>query len=163
REPLGIKRAYAWKLIAAKRVRMLLPDLNSTRVESGGWTEAAIRPLTHSDFSTADQKRLGRKIAKRVENGEKLTAALVKSICDEDRGVERRKAEKQQQEITETPTPFGIIKQMRGQALAWLQSLKEVPSTFWTDAEHEEPGSVQELSEIYVELAAFLGTNKKPR
>ena len=162
RQPLGIKRAYAWKLIAAKRVRMLLPDVDSTSVESGFWTESAIRPLTHSDFNPNDQKRIGKKVAAAVARGEKLTASLVKSICDDERGVERRAAEKQYQEVTETPTPRSIIYEKHIDVQMWLNGFNDVPVEFWSDAESEDAGCVKRLSEKCSELAAFLAT-KKPR
>ena len=86
----------------------------------------------------------------------------MKSICDDERGVERRKAEKQYQEVAATPTAFVIVDQKWGEALLWLKTFKEVPASFWSDAESDEPGCVEKLSETYSKLAAFLAT-KKPR
>ena len=160
RQPCGIQMRQAYRLIQATEVRKLLPVLSDS--DNGIWSEWTIRPLLHKDFSPNDQRRIGKKIATRVKNGEKLTAALVKSICDDERGVERRKAEKQSQEVAATPTAFVIVDQKWGEALLWLKTFKEVPASFWSDAESDEPGCVEKLSETYSKLAAFLAT-KKPR
>lgn len=44
------------------KVRPLLPEFPQI-AESGTWTEGTIRPLLHKDFTPADQKRIGKKIA----------------------------------------------------------------------------------------------------
>lgn len=161
RQPCGIQRAQAYRLIQAMQIRPLLPVVSDS--ETGSWSEWSIRPLLHKDFSPADQKRLGNKIAKRVKNGEKLTASLVKEVCDDDRGVERKAAEKQQQEVAETPTPFEIIKQCRVALRGWIKSLGSVPGEFWVDAETETPGCRKELSETASELASVLADIKSAR
>ena len=53
RQPCGIQRAQAYKLIQAMKLRPLLPEVSAA--ETGGWTEYAIRPLLHKDFTPADQ------------------------------------------------------------------------------------------------------------
>jgi hypothetical protein len=64
RQPCGIKCAMAYKLIAAMKLRPMLPDIISTTgIKDNVWTERAIRPLLHKDFTPADQKRIGKKIA----------------------------------------------------------------------------------------------------
>ena len=80
RQPCGIQMRQAYRLIQATEVRKLLPVLSDS--DNGIWSEWTIRPLLHKDFEPSDQKRLGKKIATRVKNGEKLTAALVKQVCD---------------------------------------------------------------------------------
>ena len=159
RQPCGIKKSQAYSLIKAMEVRVNLPVF-PPMVESGTWTERAIRPLLHKDFSPNDQKRIGKKIATRVKNGEKLTAALVKSICDDERGVERRKAERKWQEVAETPTPRSIIHERHIDVQMWLNGFNDVPVEFWSDAESEDAGCVKRLSEKCSELAAFLATKK---
>ncbi len=95
-KPLGMVARYGQRMMAAASCRLLLPDLNGDgRGDRSGtqfntWTEYVVRPLTHKDFKPADVRRLGKRIATRVNNGEKLTSTLTKKICDEDRGVERK-------------------------------------------------------------------------
>jgi len=161
RQPCGIKKTQAYGLIAAVEVRKLLPSFPPV-AENGTWSERSIRPLLHKRFSPSDQRRLGKKIETLVKNGAKLTAALVKQVCDDDRGVERRAAEKKYQEVAETPTPRSIIHERHIDVQMWLNGFKDVPVEFWSDAESEDAGCVKRLSEKCSELAAFLAT-KKPR
>jgi hypothetical protein len=63
RQPCGVKMRQAYAIIAAMKVRPLLPDFAPGEQY---WTEKAIRPLLHKDFTNADQKRIGKKIATRV-------------------------------------------------------------------------------------------------
>jgi hypothetical protein len=64
RQPCGIKMRHAYELIAAMKLRPLLPDCaTGAKNEPSVWTERAIRPLLHKDFTPADQKRIGKKIA----------------------------------------------------------------------------------------------------
>jgi hypothetical protein len=163
RQPCGIKRSHAWRLIAAMKARPLLPEIQSPNGDSGLWTEGAIRPLLHKDFKPNDQKRIGKKVASAVARGEKLTAALVKSICDDERGVERRKAVKHAEAVAETPTPFGVIKKCRAELRGWIKSLGMVPSAFWEEAESEERGCRKELSAVASELASVLAGVKPAR
>jgi hypothetical protein len=156
RQPCGIKKSYAWQLIAAVDVRPRLPTIDSTDVESGMWTEASIRPLLHKDFEPSDQKRLGKKIATLVKNGEKLTAALVKHVCDEDRGVERRASEKKQAEVAETPTAGGTLAKIFAECALWKQSLGNVPDDFFKEAVAEDSESVTRLIRILGELSSIL-------
>jgi len=165
RQPCGIKANYAYKTIAAMKIRIHLPELCTagTNAEAPVWTEKAIRPLLHKDFKPNDQKRIGKKVAAAVERGEKLTASLVKSICDNERGVERRKAVKHAEAVAETPTPFGVIKKCRAELRGWIKSLGMVPSAFWEEAESEERGGRKELSAVASELASVLAGVKPAR
>ena len=55
RQPCGIKKVHAYRLIAAMKLRPLLPEVSAAD------TEYTIRPLLHKDFTPADQKRIGKK------------------------------------------------------------------------------------------------------
>jgi hypothetical protein len=55
RQPCGIKRAHAYALIQAMKIRPLLPEIPGPP-ENAVWTETSIRPLLHKDFTPADQK-----------------------------------------------------------------------------------------------------------
>lgn len=159
RQPCGIKAAHAYRLIKAKNVRHLLPtfsDNNSPIGEKPLWTEGAMRPLLHKDFKPSDQKRLGRKIATRVKKGDKLTAKLVKEVCDADRGVEKKNRSKAQRAIAKADTPAETIQSMKVDVDLWLSSLGEVPGEFWEDAEKDDPGCVKRLIGALSNLASFL-------
>ena len=54
RQPCGIKRAHAYALIQAMKIRPLLPEIPGPP-ENAVWTETSIRPLLHKDFTPADQ------------------------------------------------------------------------------------------------------------
>lgn len=153
-QPCGIKKSHAYRLIAAKRVRPLLP----TFPESGNgiWTAHSIQPLTHKDFKPADVKRLGKKIATLVKNGEPLTESLVKKVCNEDRGVEKAKFKKKSAEIAAADTPAKAIERMTVEINLWLKSLGMVPGDFWLEAEDDEPGCVESLISALSEFADFL-------
>lgn len=60
RQPCGIRKAHAYALIQAMKVRPLLPEFPGLP-ETGTWTETSIRPLLHKDFKPNDQKRIGKK------------------------------------------------------------------------------------------------------
>ena len=77
RQPCGIKMRHAYELIAAMKLRPLLPDVCASGATDTTWTERAIRPLLHKDFTPADQKRIGKKIATQVKSGEKLTVTAM--------------------------------------------------------------------------------------
>ena len=112
--------------------------------------------MLHKDFEPSDQKRLGKKIATRVKNGEKLTAALVKQVCDEDRGVERRASEKKQAEVAQTPTAGGTLAKIFAECALWKQSLGNVPDDFFKEAVAEDSESVTRLIRILGELSSIL-------
>ncbi len=57
RQPCGIKKVHAYRLIAAMKLRPLLPEVSAADTETV-WTEYTIRPLLHKDFTPADQKRI---------------------------------------------------------------------------------------------------------
>jgi hypothetical protein len=154
RQPCAIKQAHAYRLISAMKLRLLLPELSN--LDNGTWSEGAIRPLLHKEFEPSDQKRLGKKIATRVKNGEKLTAALVKQVCDEDRGVERRASEKKQAEVAETPTAGGTLAKIFAECALWKQSLGNVPDDFFKEAVAEDSESVTRLIRILGELSSIL-------
>jgi hypothetical protein len=155
RQPCGIKKSQAYALIKAKDVRPLLPNINSTT--SGiGWTEKSVAPLLHKDFKPADQKRLGKKIEARVKKGETLTSTLVKTICDEDRGVQRIKKEKHRKQLSVADTPGKVIQKLRVDVNLWRTSLAELPASFWDDAESEDPGCLKTAIAAISELVSFL-------
>ena len=54
RQPCGIKKVHAYRLIAAMKLRPLLPEVSAEDTETV-WTEYTIRPLLHKDFTPADQ------------------------------------------------------------------------------------------------------------
>jgi hypothetical protein len=155
RQPCGIKKTQAYSLIQAMKVRPLLPEF-PPMAESGAWSERAIRPLLHKDFTPADQKRIGKKIAAQVNNGEKLTATLVKSICDADRGVDKQKEEKQKQELKTTKTAAETLLDMELQIQLWMQALGNVSGEFWSDAEADDKGCTKRLSDMASGFASFL-------
>jgi len=155
RQPCGIGRTQGWRLIAASKVRSLLPtfgDSPNGRV----WTERSIRPLTHRDFHESDVRRLGKKIATRVKKGDKLTAELVKEICDLDRGVPKRKKREKDKEVRLADTPAEALRDMQKTTDLWLSSLGKVPATFWEDAVADDSGCVKEFISSLSELASFL-------
>ena len=152
--PCGIKANMAYRLIRAMKVRPLLPSFDPG--SNGIWTEKSMRPLLHKDFTPADQKRLGKKIATLVKKGEPLTESLVKKVCDEDRGVEKAKFKKKSAEIAATKTAAQTIDGMTIEVNLWLKSLGMVPSEFWEEAEDDEPGCVKELISALSEFADFL-------
>ena len=154
RQPCGFKKSIAYQLIKAMKLRPLLPDVSNTLENM--WTERSIAPLLHKDFEPSDQKRLGKKIATRVKNGEKLTAALVKQVCDEDRGVERRASEKKQAEVDQTPTAGGTLAKIFAECALWKQSLGNVPDDFFKEAVAEDSESVTRLIRILGELSSIL-------
>ena len=154
RQPCGFKKSHAYRLIAAMKIRPLLPEFPESG--NGAWSQSSIEPLLHKDFEPSDQKRLGKKIATRVKNGEKLTAALVKQVCDEDRGVERRASEKKQAEVAETPTAGGTLAKIFAECALWKQSLGNVPDDFFKEAVAEDSESVTRLIRILGELSSIL-------
>ena len=160
RQPCGIKARHAYETIAAMKIRERLPALcaSSAQGEQDGWSESTIRPLLHKEFSPADQSRIAKKIATRVKNGDRFTAALVKSICDADRGVDRVKEKKKAAEIAEALTPAEVIDKLWGELLVWKDSLGNVPGDFWKDAESEDAGCCKKVSAVCLELASFLET-----
>lgn len=153
RQPCGIKAVQAYGLIRAMKLRPLLPDFAQREIV---WTEYSIRPLLHKDFTPADQKRIGKKIATLVKNGEKLTASLVKSVCDEDRGVDKKKQKAKSAEIAATDTAAQTIERMTVEVNLWLKSLEMVSDDFWLEAEEDEPGCVKELISSLSKFAGFL-------
>jgi hypothetical protein len=154
RQPCGIKKTQAYALIAAMKLRPLLPDLSE--FSESCWTDWSIRPLLHKDFTPADQKRLGKKIATKVKNGEKLTASLVKEICDADRGVDKQKLEKKKQDLKVTKTAAETLLEMELQIQLWMQALESVSGEFWSDAESDDRGCCKRLSKMASEFASFL-------
>jgi hypothetical protein len=155
RQPCGIKKSHAYRLIDAMKLRPLLPEI-PPQGESNVWTEKAIRPLLHKDFTPADQKRIGKKIATQVKNGEKLTASLVQSICDQDRGVDKQKEEKQKQELKTTKTAAETLLDIELQIELWMKALGDVPGEFWVDAEADDRGCTKRLSKMLFAFASFL-------
>lgn len=154
RQPCGIKKSGAYRLIAAIKVRPLLPELSQ---ELGNiWTEHSIRPLLHKDFSPADQKRIGKKIATQVKNGAKLTAGLVKQICDNDRGVDKQKDEKHKLNLKTTKTAAETLLEIELQIELWMKSLESVSGEFWLDAEADDRGCTKRLSKMASAFASFL-------
>lgn len=157
RQPCGIQRVQAVRLINAMKLRPLLPDVPTGN--NGVWSERAIRPLLHKDFTPADQKRIGKKIATLVKNGEKLTAALVKDVCDKDRGVDQAKIEKKKQELKATKTLAETLLDLELTIELWMKSLGEVPGEDWSDAELDDPGCCKRLSKMASKFASFLSGN----
>ena len=155
RQPCGLKKTQAYRLIKAMEVRVNLPVFPQIG-ESGTWTEGAIRPLLHKRFSPLDQRRIGKKVAAAVKAGAKLTAALVKSICDDERGVERKKAEAKAAEVEATPTAAGQIGKLFGVLALWKQSLGNVPSEFWSDAISEDATCLNGVSRLLSELSSII-------
>lgn len=143
RMPQGIRKTQAWCLIAAKNVRPLLPDLASAN-SGGGWSEYSIRPLTHKDFKQSDQRRLGKKIATRVKNGERLTATLVKQICDDDRGVERRTKIKKEKVFKEADLANNLklaVEMVIGLHIGFQNYYEDA----WQEVEVASPGLIRSL------------------
>lgn len=156
RQPLGINRTHGWRLIAAKNIRHLLPTFESPNGDSGLWTEGAIRHLTRKEFSPSDVKRLGKKIATQVKRGEKLTADLVKRVCDEDLGVPKQKARRHAERLAATETPAQIMQRLKVEVELWHKSLEEFPASFWDDAEQEDRGCTKRAIAALSDLASFL-------
>ena len=94
RQPCGLKKTQAYRIIAATKVRPLLPT-DSPTGESLQWTERTIRPLIHKKLSPVHHKRLGKKIATRVKNGAVFSEGLVKQVVDEHLGTKRKRIAKQ--------------------------------------------------------------------
>ena len=156
-QPCGIKRSYGWELIKAVDIRDCLPDLRAPgENEEPAWTPQSIRPLTHKDFTKSDVRRIGKKIATAVRNGEPFSSSLVKRIADEDRGVPRKKLEKKRQTIAEADTPAQALQQINVQIRLYLDSLGAVPDDFWESAETDDPGCTARLAKVVSELASFL-------
>jgi len=159
RQPFGIKPAYAYQIMKATEVRKRLPELNGSLPRADYvWTEKTIRPLTHSDFTTGDHRRLGTKILTRLKRGEKLTAKLVKEICDDDRGVENTKRKKKIKEVLSTDTAYQVLNNIGVEVKLWQTSLEEFPESFWDDAEADDPGCVKRLMGNLSDLASSLGS-----
>jgi hypothetical protein len=137
-------------------VRKFLPEVASGDRHSGTWSERAIRPLLHKRFSPLDQKRIGKKVAAAVKAGAKLTAALVQSICDDERGVERKKTEAKAAEVEATPTAAGQIGKLFGVLALWKQSLGNVPSEFWSDAISEDATCLNGVSRLLSDLSSII-------
>jgi hypothetical protein len=159
RMPLGIRKSHAWRLIAAKSIRPLLPDISDTNSpfgESQIWTEGKLRPLTNKKFSPSDVRRLGKKIATQVKHGAVLSAVLVKQICDEDLGVVRKRKEKKDRLVSSTKTAAEHIRQMEKEIRLWKSSLEKVPASFWEEADAEDRGCYIRLSKALSDLASFL-------
>ena len=154
RMPQGIKKAQAYHLIKAKNIRPLLPEFSTNRGMT--WSEWTIRPLTHKAFSKADQKRLGKKIATRVKNGEPFTASLVKQVCDEASGADAKKRAKKKQELKTTKTAAETMREIEWTAKQWMQSLGNVPGEFWSDIEEDDPGCMKDVISSLSSLVSFL-------
>jgi len=91
-----------------------------------------------------------------VKNGDKLTAALVKEICDADRGVEQQNLEKKKQDLKVTKTAAETLLEMELQIQLWMQALENVSSVFWSDAEEDDHGCTKRLSKMASAFASFL-------
>jgi len=154
RMPTGIARRYAAMVLAARRVRLLL----GTRVPNVVWTEAALRPLTHKEFTDSDVRRLAKKVGTRVKNGDAFSSSLVKEICDEDRGTVRKRQKKQ---LDTTPTPAELIGDWWEQAYLWKDSLGSAPRGFWTDAEEEDKGCASRLAKLLTDIASQLRQKRR--
>lgn len=149
-QPCGMKHAHARRLINAKDVRDRLPESPNGRVD---WSERALRPLTHSDFTPADQRRLGKKVLTRVKRGEKLTASLVKEICDTDRNAVGKKVDRQ---MRTAHTPASVLEEMRQTLTEWRVSVESFDGDFWEDAESDAPGRAKLLSGELSKLASII-------
>jgi len=156
RMPQGIKRAHAWRVMSAMKIRPLLPSLDSPFGESATWTEATIRPMTHKRFTDKDVKKLANKIAKLVAAGEPLTAALVKKICDDASGVTRKKSEKKTRDLASAKTAAEALRHIEYDVKQWQSSLENVSGEFWLDAEADDKGCVKDLISALSSLASFL-------
>lgn len=158
RQPLGLKRSHAKRLIAAMKIRPMLPDFEAPEGASVVWSEKAVRPLTHSDFTPADVRRLGKRIASAVKRGEKLSETLVKRLCDEDRGVARITREKKDKAFQEADSPAQVLRRLKVDIELWQSSLAEVPADFWSDAETDDPGCLKRAIGAISKLASFLAS-----
>jgi hypothetical protein len=158
RQPQGLKRTQVKSLIAASKIRPLLPTFegNGNAANGGVWTERNVRPLTHSDFKPGDVRRLCKKIATHVKRGERLTASLVKSICDEDRGVVRQTQERKAKQFAKADSPSQVLHKLKVDVELWQLSLAELPADFWVDAESEDAGCLKRAISAVSELASFL-------
>lgn len=152
RKPLGLMQRHAWRLINAMEVRKALPDIDCPSGQSAVWSEGCIRPLTHRAFCPADHKRLGKKIANRVAKGEKLTADLVKTICDKDRGVEQAKAEKAKVELKLSMTLTETVQDLRATMELWQKELATIPDCNWQQVSKTDRKDLESQARSFIEF-----------
>jgi hypothetical protein len=155
RMPLGIKKSYAWRLIAAKKIRPLLPNIDSPMGESVPWSERAMRPLTHSSFTPADVKRLGKKIATRVHKGAPLSDRLVKEVCDDDRGVER-KAKVRKAKLFKQASLASNLELAIELVIGLRVGFENYYEDAWYEVEEANPGLIKSLVTELDNLTSFL-------
>jgi hypothetical protein len=149
RHSLGIRYEHATRLMNALAVSKMLPEIEIAPGQLAVWTEKAIRPLTHKEFTPADQKRIGKKIATQVKNGEAFSANLVKRICDDDRGVDRQKAEKQREDFNMTPGAQEVIEKLDIEIEVRTKSLAGMPDDFWIDTNLDSiEKTIRKLTEL---------------
>lgn len=154
RQPCGVKKSQAWNLMATVDIRPLLPNLDSNRLELDvpiPWTERAIAPLTNKKFAKSDIKRLGKMIASEVKKAGKLTSTMVKQICDEDLGVERKKRIKKEKDFRNASLSKNLERAL--EIVIQLRSdLELYYEDAWSEVEETRPHLIKSL---ITELGVF--------
>lgn len=160
RQPYGIQLRYAQQLIKAKDVRLYIAkECDSQRGSpSPVWTENAIKYLTYDGFSKADVKRLTNKIYTQVAKGASLTSTLVKRICDEDRGIPKKKKEQLEKRLAELDQPAATLRDWERTVKVWQSSLEKVPGQFWSDALEDDPECIERFISVLSSLASYLSS-----
>ena len=158
RQPCGFRRTYVWQLIAAARVRPYLPKLTAkddSGIPESLWFEDAVRPLTSKEFTPADVRRIGKKIATLVRKEKKLTAAMVKAICDDERGVERKQRKAKEKAFREAALDNNLKR-----AISMVQELRVAlqmyPLDAWEEVEDTNPQLVKSLIRELDAFTSFL-------
>jgi len=156
RMPCGLKKTQAYAIIKAKNVRPLLPAVSNNSATGGEtWTERSIRPLTHSKLKPTDQRRIGKEVAKRVKKGERLTASLVKSICDEELGTEKKKAKKKQKRFKEASLANNLRYSIET-VIGLRVGLEMYYEDAWSEVDVEGSGLITALIDELGQLTSFL-------
>jgi len=103
-----------------------------------------VRPLTHKDFAPADVRRIGKKIATQVKRNGKLTETIVKKICDEERGVERKQRKRQTLRLKDAALNKNLER-----ATEYIQQMRVAFEMYeldaWTEVEETNPHLVKTL------------------
>ena len=154
RMPCGLKQTGAWQLIRAVKIR---PHLPTFECANGAleWNERAIRPLTKGDFQKRRIVNIGKRIAKRVADGDVLTEKLVKEELDKYTGADKEREQRRLEKLEATETAFQVLKRFRREMNKWKKSLETVSEEFWADAESDMPGCIQRASGSVSQLASF--------
>jgi hypothetical protein len=136
RDRWSFTRRRADQLIAASGVVMALKKYHLTPLPAN---EGQVRMLLSVSDDVDEQTDVWEKIVAKAEN-KKITAALIKEICDEEEDTEEEDTEEEdteEEDTEEEETVEGVMKNWNKGIESWAREvvakLKEVPQGPWID------------------------------